>query len=1134
MAWYDFGFFIFPLVINHVTNENEPSHPMLYFSFKDIPGLRRKAEISANHIFKTIESAVTEIKANKFGYLPPKNIAKFKSAWNEKYGNNLGVLAMYCVVRPEDSEALGIALEYMERLTNFSSWEVSSTANDEMPISHTLVGFATAYDFLYNHLTLDQRERYFKRMRRSTLRNFERFKKAPWGQQHLQNHVLNNCVGILTAALVVQVHDPRASLWVRLITKHLNISMNLLTLIVDGSLDEGVPYSTYTSRSLTMFAFFAKRHMGLDYYSNKWFSQYFWFIYETVLPGFIETVGIADSNPHWFYGPESQLVFIDAFAMKNGYGNWLASRIRENRQRDGYLKQPFGQRWTTYHTEFLWYDPGIPEKAPDKANESELYLFSDWGVVTYGAHAPLGSTFLSFKSGYLHGRAINHALNYHMFNSIINGWDSLNPGHEHPDQNSFTFWPRGQPFISEGYYGSKFSFKNNVLMFAPSQRAKCFPPYEGQIGECYKWLDWFNPEASRMHGEVVASYNEDEYVFISGEAVGSYSDRLKLKSVYRAVLLITPDVLLVVDHVEALASCDLEMMAAFFQMSSGALNVTVDDDSHPEAVLAHHDNSKSRVMWRTSNDKKTVASSNPVQDSASPSGTRDSQYLNISIPMSADHVTRVAYVFAGPGPSLQPPQFISNSSMGYIVQVKVDGITYNLAVSTQHDNLTGRMTYLGHTGFATLTTGESSEVTYFGYDQFKFPVTSHPTTTQVQETIDMQQLQRSVDNHNTLTILLVFTMVTCCLVGVRFWYNHKSINILLVLPLAVTVVAVLFVLVMLHSISFLPEVLMIPPTGFQYGNSIMPSVFISSMKWGGSDIVGELFAESDDFVYAQIPEDLHIPTAFSKQFNDMCIWRNVSDQNGLAMKWIYDRLTKPDLVMKQKQYDWRSTLYHKRSQSYSDRCVALSGTSGSWNLKLPWIQSVIGDGARIIYVVRDPRSWVTHILTNNLYDAVKESVIESLRSSKCLFKKNYAWQFESVRNLVERTLSDEFVDPVLFLSNLWYADTITTLYNLKEAENFLIIKIEDLVLNPEETAKMIFAFVGTPLTTASLHQVLQLTRSNYLPQTQGDELRDDNLFTWVNELSKADIRIIEDITDPAMEALQYERLTYNENLESIV
>ena len=66
---------------------------MLYFSFKDIPALRRKAETSGSHIFKTIENAVSEIKANKYSYLPPKDIKKFKSVWNETYGNNLSCVA---------------------------------------------------------------------------------------------------------------------------------------------------------------------------------------------------------------------------------------------------------------------------------------------------------------------------------------------------------------------------------------------------------------------------------------------------------------------------------------------------------------------------------------------------------------------------------------------------------------------------------------------------------------------------------------------------------------------------------------------------------------------------------------------------------------------------------------------------------------------------------------------------------------------------------------------------------------------------------------------------------------------------------------------------------------------------------
>ena len=92
----------------------------------------------------------------------------------------------------------------------------------------------------------------------------------------------------------------------------------------------------------------------------------------------------------------------------------------------------------------------------------------------------------------------------------------------------------------------------------------------------------------------------------------------------------------------------------------------------------------------------------------------------------------------------------------------------------------------------------------------------------------------------------------------------------------------------------------------------------------------------------------------------------------------------------------------------------MAGISGDCNLKLPWIQSIIRDGTKILNVIQEPRLWVAYVLNDDLFDDVKESVMEALNFTKCLFKKNHSWQFESVRNLAERMMSGgEFVDPVL-------------------------------------------------------------------------------------------------------------------------
>ena len=259
-----------------VTN---PPHPMLYFDYDEVANLRSKASNSHSHIAEKIIRAVKKMKNDKPAYLPPESVSDFKGSANEMYGDNLCVLAMYCLLFPEDHEALKMAHVYIDTLAGYQSWEVAALPHDEMPISHTLVGLATAYDFLYNTLGVEQRKTVFMKIRLSTQRFFERFKISGWGRHHVQTDTFTNCVALLIGALVVRSHDQRASQWVEFTTAHLNVSMTLLSLIVDGSLSQGVSYSTYTALSIFTFTFLAKRHLGVSYYKNVWIMEYFWFLY---------------------------------------------------------------------------------------------------------------------------------------------------------------------------------------------------------------------------------------------------------------------------------------------------------------------------------------------------------------------------------------------------------------------------------------------------------------------------------------------------------------------------------------------------------------------------------------------------------------------------------------------------------------------------------------------------------------------------------------------------------------------------------------------------------------------------------------------------------------------------------------
>jgi len=313
-----------------------------------------------------------------------------------------------------------------------------------------------------------------------------------------------------------------AQVWKQEAIDHFEKGLKILKLVTDGTSDEGVAYGSYSSRGWTQYVYLAKRHFSEDHTRHPWFHQHFWYFYGTVLPGYQKTVGIADSNHNWFHGPESQLVFLDAFVLRNGYGNWLADKISVNRAQQPPLMQTTSQVYSTTHTEFIFYDAAVTPKEPPTSSDNNLFFYSDWGVVTYGA-APLSNrenTFLSMKSGAIHGEGVADIVESNLLGSFVKGWRNFNAGHEHPDQNSFVFSPNGQPFITEALYSIKETYLNNVLMFAPHQGSKCNAPWVGQMGECSKWLDWKIKPVPR--GKIVTASQNGGMVHIAGEAVQSY------------------------------------------------------------------------------------------------------------------------------------------------------------------------------------------------------------------------------------------------------------------------------------------------------------------------------------------------------------------------------------------------------------------------------------------------------------------------------------------------------------------------------------------------------------------------------------------------------------------------------------
>ncbi|KAJ8010024.1 hypothetical protein DPEC_G00070670 [Dallia pectoralis] len=1136
--------------------------------------MRQRSSTTHSHIFKVIRAAILTMLSNMPLYMPPAKHEEFTSKWNEIYGNNLPPLALYCLLSPEDSGALQFLIKFMDRMADYPDWKVTSAPNDEVPMAHSLTGFATAYDFIYSYLDEHRRTVYLNRIRSETEELYETSKYRGWGKQYLQNHQTTNILAILTGAIVVgTLDDPETMVWKQVSVNYMEKTMFLLNHVVDGSLDEGVAYGSYTAKSITQYVFLAQRHFNIDNSQNSWLQAHFWFYYATLLPGFQRTVGIADSNYNWFYGPESQLVFLDTFVMRNGTGNWLAQQIRKHRPKDGPMGQSSAQRWTTLHTEYIWYNAHLTPQPPDGFGKARMHIFSNWGVVTYGAGLPScqSNTFVSFKSGKLGGRAVYDIIHAKPY-SWLDGWNSFNPGHEHPDQNSFTFAPNGQVFVSEALYGPKYSYLNNVLVFAPSPSSQCNFPWEGQLGECGKWLHWTDQGVGDTAGEVVAASSHRDTMFVSGEASSAYSPAMRLKSVYRALVLLNSQTLLVLDHVEKWDDSPVTSQSAFFH------NLDIDFKYVPYKFMDKYNgalmdvwDAHYKMFWF---DSLGLSPDTRIQEAeqAAEFKKRWTQYVNVTFPMRGA-VSRVAYVMHGPYVKVSSCRFLDSSKNGVKLSLIINNTEKIVSIATNYKDIGARLSYLGFGGHA--KTEDRSQIIRYGLGEELVPK---------QNEVDNQLIDFGFTVNVVAGLILLVAIVFLTMQRNFYVCFSRLMRYALLSVLLLWIAELLFVSntcnrllcgVKWKGVSSDLEVNKQNQLHDQH-RFPLPTVVITSLPGSGSEILKYLFDNNSDFVYIRVPtEHVDIPeTEFEfDSFVDACEWLRLDALRGrfkMIQGWLHSlvhntklhlqniqlvessrnkqpqrapgpgkdrrkraRIKEPPMELRSKvkgSLD-RDAGYiremRRHISEYPNARVVLNMRSGSWGLKLPFIHEVVGPALRTINVVRDPRAWIYIMLYNSkpsLYSL--KNIPEHL---SLIFKDASGRDRCSASapefKMIQRLMSHSDANAVLLLAHLWLAHTaaVFRVSGGLPAEAFLQLRFEDIVTFPQETAERIHTFLGVPVMPSALNQLMFTTSTNLYNLMYEGDISPANINRWRQHMPRKDIRLIEDTCGGVMKRLGYSR-----------
>ena len=1116
-------------LISAVTSRNGLGqlHPFLFFDEKDIPVLQERARSTHTEISQRISLASQDMKRKPDYYLPPKEWQQFSSAWNERYGNDLTALAFYCVLNPEDMKARELAVLFMERLDNLPNWRVNASLHDDVPVAHSLTGMATAYDFLYALLNDTQRTRFLKKITDVTKELYERSynKKLWWGTSYLQNHVATNYMAIFTGALIVARHkDFEGEKW--LSRAHLMLSRNLelLQYVVDGSIDEGVAYGTYTSRSLTQYAFLALRHFRVDFTRNHWLKEHVWFLHYTVLPGFRETVGIGDSNRNWFYGPESQLVFLDNYVLRNGLGNWLARQFREHKVQSAPYSQARSHRICMLHTEFLFYNSSIQERAQPNPSLPRLHVFSDWGVVTYGggldtSHSdfrnPWGkrSTFLSFKCGVLHGRAINSIVRGKRLRSWLKGWKNFNPGHEHPDQGSFVFAPNGVPFITETFYAPKYTWLNNAIVFGPSQNSACFRPFEGQIGECDRWFNFKTMTAWRAEGDVISASSEDDMVFISGEMSGWYREEFGLLSVYRSLVMLTPSVLLVVDHIERKRLSGVSIMSAFFHNVDHPFTVNLNTSRESHATVSI-DGLLHKVYWSNlERDQKSFAHSAKYFSKFKSMGTN---YLNITTPLNARY-TRTAYLFLGPGDKVDLlPQVVTAHDRGVKLSLRVNGVNYAVSLATKHNKPYARYSFLGFGGYCKVEIGDNRTLR-FGLDVVSLAE---------KEVLILPPNETNTPTvWNVLSSLFLPFVISVLLLFLYLQLRRKLLRRTLCEVLVVCLGVSWLITILVVNFSFCsgggcawkkpkqPETTADSHVAFE-PVEIPPFVLYSSLPLAGSEILQHLFKNSSDFFNVEAGRS-------AKKFLDPCsaFQRFRPSSEGVQIsKWLRGLAKDPKGVLPNLPLKFHKAL------------PAVRLVDPGWGVKLPGLSKVLEQRMRSIVVVRDPRGWVNAWLReirvdSKLRDAMHEA-FDTIEKLKCLDINMSKLDSEllQMQQVLKAHEKRNDKDTLVLLAHLWAAqmNAVLRASTHLHIESIRFVHLEDLILKPRKTAEKLFRYIGVPLSPAAEHRILTVVRTEQFGLGASREIVGSKMVTaWERELSTKDADRIKEICSRVMLKLRY-------------
>lgn len=574
-------------------------HPRVLFTQADIPRLREFYESAAGQPWRERFDA----------YLPsssPPSDTKFVSDATEGQRQGfwrLPTVALHYVLTGNQTSK-DRAVAYLKFLLDVPDWEKGPELNAGMSSANIMAGAALAFDWLYNDLDPEFREKFREKLWRQARAQYhgghlnKNNSVGYWQGDTHNNHRWHRDAGLTLAVLAACNGDPKQDWLLQKTAEELEYVAKWLP--DDGSSHEGSSYLMFGGNHLAI-AFDAADHcLGLKLLEASFFKNVGYFRILSLTSGLTGVLPFGDNAP----GAIGQ------------YGNFLLLAAQTNKQndvaamlREFYSKSPRSMEFGWFS--LLWDRPDIGTEAVK--NFPTIGYFPDVGVAyLHDTWEPDGISAM-FKCSPFGGFKLNE------FRKKPDGtFGGVNVAHDDPDANSFVI-AAGNDLLAQtdGYSKTKQSKNHNtILVNGMGQMAQGRP--EGGV--------WSQPSGKDMTdmGYITGWLQEGAVTAIEGEAAGSYlaytdkktsASRPALDRFRRSFFWIQGDYVLILDDVRAASPVDITWLLQGSKLT----------ESGPGRYLLENAGKKCPVQLASDVEWKSQIGPSPADDRGKPIGLQQLQ-----------------------------------------------------------------------------------------------------------------------------------------------------------------------------------------------------------------------------------------------------------------------------------------------------------------------------------------------------------------------------------------------------------------------------------------------------------------------------------------------------------------------------